>query len=167
MELIESAESGDIERVNELLEEGVDPDTQDSYDMTALIAASRSGYLDIVELLLDYHADIHIKDRPGYSALSLAAMGNHIDIVELLLEHGADINTITRHGLTPLMIAARWKPELLNLLIEGGANPFLKTIPSRQKPFADETAYDFAIEEGDLYSLVEPATILGGPSIIK
>jgi len=151
MDLIESAENGDIERVNELLEQGVNPDIQDNYGRTALISASKGGYLDIVELLLEYHADIHIKNRQGYSALLLATMGNHIDICILLLEHGADINTSTRHGLTPLMISARWKPELLNLLIEGGANPFLKTISSRLI-IGNDTAYDFAIEEGDLYA---------------
>ena len=151
MDLIESAENGDIERVNELLEQGVNPDIQDNYGRTALISASKGGYLDIVELLLEYGVDIHIKNRQGYSALLLAAMGNHIDICILLLEHGADINTSTRHGLTPLMIAARWKPELLNLLIEGGANPFLKTILSRLIIWP-MTAYDFAIEEGDLYA---------------
>ena len=156
MDLIEYTENRDIERVNELLEAGVDPNYQDRNGRTALISASANGYLDIVELLLKYDADIHIKNIEGNSALLLAAMHGgpqSRDIVELLLESGANINTRNKRGLTPLMVAARWKPELLNILIEGGANPFLKTIPTRRMPFADDTAYDFAIDVGDIYAV--------------
>ena len=150
MELIESAKNGNIVRVNELLEEGVDPDIQDNYSRTALIEASGRRHIDIVELLLEYNANVNLKNRPGYSALTYAVTSNNIDIVELLLEHDADINTSTRHGLTPLMMAARGRPEILNILIEGGANPFLKTTTG-------DTAYDFAIKVGpatpiDLYA---------------
>ena len=50
MDLVDSAENGDIDRVRELLDSGVDPYSQNDDELTALIVAAYEGHIEVVEL---------------------------------------------------------------------------------------------------------------------
>ena len=87
MDLIESAKNGDIGRVSELLDSGIDPNIKGDYGETALIWASRKGRIDIVESLLDTGADPNIRNNDGGTALMIAEREGHDDIAELIYDH--------------------------------------------------------------------------------
>ncbi len=59
--------------------------------------------------------------------LGTAIIKGELDIVKKFVEYGADVNEMS-NGMTPLMIAARYnRVEIINFLLENGANPKIKT----------------------------------------
>src|SRR3990167_2687096 len=110
-QLLEAAESGDVDQALEALNAGADinttyvyvkPDETDilnddeepefpliSPGDTPLNVASRLGHTDIVRLLLERGADMEIPNDVEATPLAVAKNNN---IVKLLLEFGADIN---------------------------------------------------------------------------
>jgi hypothetical protein len=124
MDLLDATESGNIRRVQELLDSGVDiNDYVNDYGMTALLLASMYEHIDIVRLLLEKGADVNIKDENGYNALMWASVRGYTDIVRLLLENGADINLQNENGYTALMLASvSGITEIVRLLLEKGAD---------------------------------------------
>ena len=77
MELINAVMTHDIERVRELLYNGVDPNIRNYDGETALIYASNNGRIDIVESLLRYGADPNIRNSYGETALIKASSCSH------------------------------------------------------------------------------------------
>jgi len=59
--------------VNFFVENGADPNYQDSYGNTALISASRWGHREVVRFLLTKGADTSLKTKDGFTALDEAA----------------------------------------------------------------------------------------------
>ena len=59
--------------------------------------------------------------------LGTAIIKGELEIVKKFVEYGADVNEMS-NGMTPLMIAARYnRVEIINFLLESGANPKIKT----------------------------------------
>ena len=83
-DLVNAATLGNIERVRNLLNNGVDINASTYYGDTALMAASNWGHIDTVQLLLDRGADINIENDRRLTASTLALMNEHYDIVVLL-----------------------------------------------------------------------------------
>ena len=71
-EIVMYARNGDLDKVKELLNNGVNPDSKDNNDNTALIWASYKGYLDIVKELLKYNANVNIKNKYNKTAFDWA-----------------------------------------------------------------------------------------------
>ena len=69
MDLIDATIDADIERVQELLENGANPNVKDYDGSTPLMIATRKGETNMVKLLLDKGADINIQDSDGKNAL--------------------------------------------------------------------------------------------------
>ena len=113
MDLTDAADNGDIDRVRELLDNGVDPDiSRFNLGNTALFWALREGHIDIVRLLLDSGANPNIINSDGDTALMEASRENHwdthienINFISLLLDYGADPNITDSEGETALEIA--------------------------------------------------------------
>jgi len=103
-ELCDAIESFDeeVEKIESLLEEGVDPDSQlgDEDDNASLVhKAAAQGTREIVQVLLDAGADPDVQDKRGKTPLHEAARNesNKITsmdakIVETLLNEGLDPN---------------------------------------------------------------------------
>ncbi|XP_020838219.1 ankyrin repeat domain-containing protein 54 isoform X2 [Phascolarctos cinereus] len=89
--LRESANANDLETVQQLLEDGVDPCTADDKGRTALHFASCNG-----------------SDQ-------IAACTNHVPVITTLLRGGARVDALDRAGRTPLHLAK----SKLNILQEG------------------------------------------------
>ncbi|KAK3994869.1 ankyrin repeat-containing domain protein [Cladorrhinum sp. PSN332] len=115
--------SGHVERVLALLEDGVDVDAEDIVGgSTALTIAASQGLRDIVQTLLENGADINKPDRSGRTALHHAAVAGNTDLVELLVENGADLEARV-HGWTALLLAAKdWFPLTAVYLVRQRAN---------------------------------------------
>ncbi|XP_036617991.1 ankyrin repeat domain-containing protein 54 [Trichosurus vulpecula] len=113
--LRESANANDLETVQHLLEDGVDPCAADDKGRTALHFASCNGSDQIVQLLLDHGADPNQRDGLGNTPLHLAACTNHVPVITTLLRGGARVDALDRAGRTPLHLAK----SKLNILQEG------------------------------------------------
>ena len=123
MDLLDATESGNIRRVQELLDSGVDINIVNDYGMTALMLASMYEHIDIVRLLLEKGAGVNIRDEGGYNALMWASVRGYTDIARLLLETGANVNLQNEDGYTALMLASvSGITEIVRLLLEKGAD---------------------------------------------
>lgn len=120
----------------------LDLDARNQHDENALMMASLKGHADQVRRLIERGAQVN---KPGWTPLHYAASNEHpqsVDIVRLLLEHHAYIDAASPNGTTPLMMAARYGlPDLVDLLLEEGADPLLRNEQGL-------TAIDFARQAG-------------------
>lgn len=103
-----SAESGDINQVKTLLDQGADPNSsQDRYYPPLMAAIRPNPSPAIVKLLLDRGANPDKAGYGGYRALHWAAKFGETEIVKILLEHGAtpEVTTTEGHRYTPIKLA--------------------------------------------------------------
>ncbi len=105
LELIQSAGSGNLGKVKELISKDINVDLKSSDGVTALMISSQNGHLSIVSTLIANGAEVNSKAKGGWSALSYASFNGHADIVKILVENGADVNVRLDDGRTPLMLA--------------------------------------------------------------
>ncbi|KKW76420.1 ankyrin [Acinetobacter sp. AG1] len=81
-ELVYWASLGDIEQVEQLLAEGVDPNQTDDEGYSALQAAAENDNLTVVKLLVSKGANVAYKGE--YTALQLAEMAEHREVIAYL-----------------------------------------------------------------------------------
>lgn len=115
LNLAEAADCGDMERVRQLLAEGVSPDED-----AAITRAAYSNHEDIVRLLLESGANVNATDAQDNTALHHAVHWGRTGIVRLLLDAGADatIDNINGHE-TPLILAVLMgRTDCVRLLLE-------------------------------------------------
>ena len=125
METIHSAaRRGNLNRVKELLNQGVPVNTQTSgAGWTPLHDAADSGRLSVVQELLRRGAHLNPRTRSGMTPHYVAAFVGHLNIVRELLQHGANVNARTRLNETPLhAAAASGHLNIVRELLQHGAN---------------------------------------------
>jgi hypothetical protein len=85
---------------------------------------------------------LHQENRIG-SVLHIASFANRISLAQKFLEMGLDVNAYNVHHDTPLHIAAKFGfIDMVKLLCDAGANPFIKNIRSHGRAFdAMDVAY--------------------------
>ena len=105
------AGTGDLNRLNELLNQNVDVNAGDRTGVTALMRAAYHGQLPVVLALLDRGADPNVADRGGLSALQMAKHAGHAEIIDALLSFGAKGKP------------ARSKPSLVTATDESPSEP--------------------------------------------
>lgn len=81
-ELVYWASLGDVEQVEQLLVEGIDPNQTDDEGYSALQAAAENDHLAVVKLLVIKGANVAYKGE--YTALQLAEMAENTDVVAYL-----------------------------------------------------------------------------------
>ena len=81
-ELVYWASIGDIEQVENGLQEGLDVNSADEEGYSALQAAAENDHLEVVKLLVSKGADVD--HRSTYTALELAEMAGNKDVVAYL-----------------------------------------------------------------------------------
>jgi ankyrin repeat protein/L-ascorbate metabolism protein UlaG (beta-lactamase superfamily) len=122
-EIHEAARSGDIARLESLLEQDTALiDARDEDRHTPLHSAAAAGRVDAVMFLLERGADPDARNTADQSPLLYAAFGNHAGIVEALIERGAPFDYRDTRNMSPLMFASRQgSAEVVRLLVEKGA----------------------------------------------
>ena len=106
--LLDASIADDLKKVQQLINEGVDPNYQGSAYGSALLYAAGNGHTDIVRFLLEKGASIDIKNGFGSTPLMAAAMRGHDEAAQLLLEKGADLSPRDATGETAYQIALRY-----------------------------------------------------------
>lgn len=101
-----AASEGNIAKMQELLDEGLDINEATSMSDPALFAAASAGQVEMVDFLLkngakpdDYTNSHH------HTPLMQAAHYGHTKIVKLLIENGANVSAHNIDGKTPLDFA--------------------------------------------------------------
>jgi ankyrin repeat protein len=87
-----AAEKGDIEKVIQLLDKGIDPNYRKIiHSPTAIYYAATQGHREIVKILINYGADVNlgIEEDDAFNPLLAATINQHHDVIETLIEHGA------------------------------------------------------------------------------
>ncbi|MEZ0260608.1 MAG: ankyrin repeat domain-containing protein [Alphaproteobacteria bacterium] len=91
--LMDAIFDGNTRRVKALLKKGVDPDFDDTYGDTPLLAAARQGHLPIVKALIDGGADPHRTNYTGNNALDAANSYGYVKIAKYLEDEGVSPST--------------------------------------------------------------------------
>ena len=126
--LIQAAGNGQVDKVSQLINQGIEVDCRGPQQYTALIAAAKANRIEVVRILCSKHADANARTEfrypeEGYSALLWAIENENMAIAELLLINGANSNLADGWGETPLKHAV-WKNNLplVELLLRSGAD---------------------------------------------
>ena len=105
-----SAKEGNIERVRDLLDQGVTVDSRDVGEFvnqyTPLIWASKEGHLAVATLLLDRGANVNAETACKNTAAIEVCWRGHLDILQLLVSRGANIHHRDYNNWSPLLAAA-------------------------------------------------------------
>lgn len=127
MSLIQTAAAtGDLPKVQQLIESGENVNFQDEWGDTPLIQASIYGYANIVQVLIQSGSKVNLKNEEDMTALLYASEKAHSDVVYTLLESGANINDRDNRGNTVLMLGIdgvlqSGSTEVVQMLLQ--ANP--------------------------------------------
>ena len=129
-----------------LLKAGADANKTVEGGPTPLLHSVRHGLLEVVQILLDGGANPNIADREGYTPLYEAIVYFPFDcsmeIIKLLLENGANVDHEIKFRwhefrCTPLLRAVSYgKEEVVQILLENGADPIKKLKNYRTTPLA-------------------------------
>ncbi|KAK5116802.1 hypothetical protein LTR85_009062 [Meristemomyces frigidus] len=115
--------SGHLEVVKLLLENGTYLSTADTHGWTPVNCAANNGHLEVVKLLLKNGADFSTADTYGWTPVNWAANNGHLQIVKLLLWKGADLSIASTNGWTPVNSAAyNGHLEVVKLLFDKDQN---------------------------------------------
>eukprot|EP00468_Gymnochlora_sp_CCMP2014_P010117 CAMPEP_0167751982 /NCGR_PEP_ID=MMETSP0110_2-20121227/6880_1 /TAXON_ID=629695 /ORGANISM="Gymnochlora sp., Strain CCMP2014" /LENGTH=159 /DNA_ID=CAMNT_0007637537 /DNA_START=82 /DNA_END=561 /DNA_ORIENTATION=+ len=141
--MLKAAKKGDIEKVKELIANGVAASYQNKIGYNGLIYASRGNKLDLVKYFaLEKKVNVEAKDKYGQTALAHAAHTGSLAVVKFLAkEMKADVDTKGNYGHTPLIEAAsRNHAGVVEFLVE-------ECNANLEAKYNGMTAYDWAKEE--------------------
>ena len=111
-----AAQTGQVEIVNYLLEQGAD------YD---ICSAAMLGSLDCIEeFLKDDSSLVSARGAHGIPLLYFPVIHAHKEVAQYLAQQGADLNASSPDGITPLHATVMFnQPDMARWLLEHGANP--------------------------------------------
>lgn len=138
-----AALQGNLDIVQQSVEQGIDIEESDQLDRTALMFASYNGHTEVVQFLIEQGADVQKQNSEGRTSLMFASSGPFPDTVERLLENGSDPNVKDSiEGWTPLMYAAaEGNIDVIEVLLDYDADVSVQDTDG-------ETASDFARNNG-------------------
>jgi len=121
-----AVEDGDLDVVQKMLGEGVDPNTRVPgawLNYTPLFLAVTENRIEVTRALLKAGADPSIEDGNGDPVMVLAAHRDRVAHARLLIEHGISIDSKNHRGITALMRGAPYeKGPDVQTLVDLGAN---------------------------------------------
>ena len=125
-DLIQAVKNGDVDRVRQLVAQGVPVDRArgGSYQQSALGVAAEFGQVNVAAVLLELGADKDLENNNnGVTPLQLASWKNHPAVIDLLLCAGVDVEKTGAGQSTPLGIAAFYGyTAIVEKLLRAGAD---------------------------------------------
>ena len=120
-----AAKNGHVEVIKLLLSSGVDIESQDEENRTALYAAAANNKPSVVRFLCEAKAKVNCYGKGGWTPLTAAADLGYVEVVKALLQYGNGIDVEMRpqgQSHTPLYYAVRkGNPEIVEMLCKAGA----------------------------------------------
>ncbi|KAI9476151.1 MAG: kinase-like domain-containing protein [Benjaminiella poitrasii] len=128
-----AAGDGQLDRVRELIDNGMDINSRDQFGYTAMHAAVSYNQREIAEYLIKEGANVNIEDFEKDTPLFVAET---VEMAQLLLDHGADPKHRNEEGITPALTAFEegWQ-EVAELL----ANITNEELPTEEEDTADDS----------------------------
>jgi len=128
--VIKAAINDDKKTLKELLNNNPNKiNIKDTNGDTALIWAALKGNIKIVNFLIKKGANLNIQDNSGQTALhavSLKCTNKNKKIknkiLQSLIKNGGNVNIKTNKNMTPLMYAVECSYDMVQELVESGAN---------------------------------------------
>lgn len=161
LRLLDAAADGNSNLIKKLLEKGVDVNSKNGHNETALMRAAWNNRYEATPLLLDAGADVNAQNNDGHTALLYAVEKGNGHVAHALVMAGADINVRDneyRNGDTILMMAIRKEHlDCAKLLIAAGADV-------NAKNERGETAFTIA-DECDLREIKQKLVEAGADAI--
>ncbi len=119
-DFLDAATEGNLVKVKEGIEQGVDKEAKSNEGLTALHFASENGHLEIVKYFETCHVDKEAKDNRGRTALHCASRKGLLEIVKYLIEAcNVDMEAKLNIGWTALHCATcDGRLEVVKYLIE-------------------------------------------------
>ena len=122
-QLFAAARSGNLRKLNALLDSGIAVDIRDRTGRTALFVAAKYGHLTAVQALLARGADVNAADSNQRSVIFSAITSGSPEIITCLIEAGADLEMTDGLGATPAAYArTKLKFQLVQLLLVPSAS---------------------------------------------
>ncbi|KAH8886795.1 ankyrin [Thozetella sp. PMI_491] len=120
---LHAAETGDINLLTELVDNGAYMEYQNEWGESLLAVASRGGHTVVVDYLAQKGVLLDSKSLFGWTPLHLAAGQGHIDVVRLLIKYGTAVDSRSIFGWTPSMAAVvGGSASIFGVLVENGAD---------------------------------------------
>lgn len=152
--------SGDEHKLEETITAGANVNKKYFGDYP-IAAALRRGDVDIVNILIRAGANVNVKSTDGYPIIIDAVTfgGDALGKVKALLDAKVKIDAQDPLGNTALMWAAyKNKPEILQLLLNKGANPYIKntrgTIDDPVRPIG-RTVFNIAENKPEMKKILD------------
>src|SRR5690554_3020381 len=118
--------SGDVQKIDQLVAEGVDVNSRGKGGMTPLLFSMVGFNKSGLERLMQHGANPNLQTEDKDSYMSFAAQANDADYLKIGLDHGGDPNLQGKMGRTLIFEAAMENndsvQEVLSLLLDRGAN---------------------------------------------
>ncbi|QPC70356.1 hypothetical protein HYE68_001108 [Fusarium pseudograminearum] len=122
--LFYAARNGQLNKICQVLDEGIDVNSVDADGRSSLSMAAEHGLSEIVHCLTGRNADVNLKDNYGGSPLWWASRYGNAMIVDHLLNQGAHVDSPDVDGQSPLSASSQYGHiKSIRLLLEHGANP--------------------------------------------
>ncbi|XP_013421440.1 POTE ankyrin domain family member A isoform X2 [Lingula anatina] len=155
--LTDACRLGDMARVTQLLESGVNPNCSDQHGNTPLHYAASGGHYNIGLTLLNRQADINAINKNGQNALHLSSSHGHHTVVKLLLDNNCKRKETTLYsGMTALHLASKnGYAEVVKLLLEAGVDDVILDMVKKSAEFyaaTEEVRALFRNHRADIYS---------------
>jgi len=136
----ESVHNHDVDKLQELLGGGLDPNAFSNNGQTLLGYAAHGCRLPAIKMLLQHGADINLKSTEEKSPLIMGVYSQCRDCLELLSRSDADLEARDKNGTTPLLLAIKYRyVHSVDALLRLGASPRGTT--------ADGKSYSDVVEE--------------------
>lgn len=113
-----SAEANDTQKLQEILQSGIDINAKDNYGWTALMRAASKNAVETSRILIDAGADINAIDNCGWTALMDAVDTKSVDIVKQLIDAGAELEIKNNEGKTAIMLARGSIADTISILLK-------------------------------------------------
>jgi ankyrin repeat protein len=142
-----AAYEGDLQKLQEAINEAVDLNKKNQNGETALIIAIKNGHNKLASIIIEAGADINPINESGKSALSYAAQTGDLELLKSLVSLGADKNIRSKakqHNLLMLAIGGN-HPELIPELIK------INDINARDSK--NSTALILAVDKNNIESI--------------